>query len=706
MNRDITHCWVERSLDDTAMRIVRCLPGLLILTLLLDCGMSNGAGWDLLNPADLSTNRESTVTLIYDGTRPVQDNDWLWIGTSAPGEVIAPERVKVSGGQVAFPAFLRRDARDILVYDPVDKGVTSFTVSSTGGGGDFAPLVDFAGTIGIAVVHANSEVTPTLTLNGGSGNIPASAHIAAYDHRGRMVAGRFYNTFDVVAGTETFRIPAAGYYEVRLGLYEEPVTSMPRALQRGYFPIPFGTSLADEQSSAAADPLVEWETVVGTRLTVEKVPTTATLLAEDRMKVAAVTGQSNMASLNKWPFVIDSATDGQRNGDEAKLIRLHKMMGSTFVPLRLRWSDMQTGPNSFNWGVLHKWLTSYRKSGVRPILWITGTNRWNGEKPGESVESLLAWGRMVRQIGNQFRPMIWGLNYAAEFDEGEDNGERTGGIEKLVEVTAANFLDKPGGGRHGGPPITLAVTSSTKEFLLSDTVSRRTFEDLQGISLNLKYKDVAESPESNELRNQIKTATLMLKNGEGGAWRGLTVENVGWPTGPRGVEEKEQANYLVRAHVLGLVEGANKLVWSTLVDWSGAEYSSGGFDLRGLLRGNLTPKPAAAAYNVMAYMLSGVTFIRETKQGAASIYEFDLPVQTNKWRGTVYVTWTESPGKFQDVLLDMKHGGGVYALDYLGAEIPVAGSDGKTFTSLTGLVKIPVGFEPVFIWDAGKAGSR
>jgi hypothetical protein len=104
--------------------------------------------------------------------------------------------------------------------------------------------------------------------------------------------------------------------------------------------------------------------------------------------------------------------------------------------------------------------------------------------------------------------------------------------------------------------------------------------------------------------------------------------------------------------------------------------------------------------------MSGVVPAGSFQQGKAQIYKFDIMLQNNKWPGILYVAWTGSPNDHQNVHLDMKMGGGVYAMDYLGAEIPASNIDENSEHPLVGTYRVPVGFEPVFIWDAGKPGQK
>ena len=168
------------------------------------------------------------------------------------------------------------------------------------------------------------------------------------------------------------------------------------------------------------------------------------------------------------------------------------------------------------------------------------------------------------------------------------------------------------------------------------------------------------------------------------------------------MSRKLQANYMVRTHVMALARDAYKIYWDNLLDRS-REWDSAAQERMGLLNMDFYPNTSGAAYNAMAYMVSGVSPLDVTRQGNATIYAFNIPLQSNKWPGILYVAWTESPDQVETIRLDMKHGGGVYAFDYLGAEVFTHRDADGSDNAITGSYTLKVGYEPVYIWDAGKA---
>jgi len=88
--------------------------------------------------------------------------------------------------------------------------------------------------------------------------------------------------------------------------------------------------------------------------------------------------------------------------------------------------------------------------------------------------------------------------------------------------------------------------------------------------------------------------------------RPLWFTEVGWWSAEGGVSEQEQADYLARTYAIALSEGVAKVFWYAFIDAG----TTPGYDQDhfGLLRPDLSPKPAYAAYATAARMLDGATF--------------------------------------------------------------------------------------------------
>lgn len=135
----------------------------------------------------------------------------------------------------------------------------------------------------------------------------------------------------------------------------------------------------------------------------------------------------------------------------------------------------------------------------------------------------------------------------------------------------------------------------------------------------------------------------LIRKYNNGNLKPIWINETGWPTqlDARGVDEKTQANYLLRAYVVALANGVEKVVWYDLINDGLQNINEDNF---GLLRnpndklGSLTPKPAYTSFATITKMLNSRAFVqRDSTDSDIRSYLFD------KNGGNVRVLWTTSP---------------------------------------------------------------
>lgn len=670
------------------------------------------AGWQLSSETPISCNTDTTISLKYEDAQEIAlpiAAGTLWLEGQGSVELLLPDTISYTGTAAAVPVFIRGEGTgELLVYDDIRKSSSVLTIESknleTLTTSQWIPYLTLEGDEEQSVLPVNREATATLTLSAGTGAMPPSTHISVADHRGRIVSSQFHNTFDLVAGHDSIQMPAAGQYEVSLKLLNDAFTSLPVALRREPEAIPFGKTVADIPEPTLLSEGVTTQTVVGVRIALEHIPTTATIVGEDRLRVVALARQSKEIQKNKWPFVLAGAelflmSTADRKDLGPKLVRWQRRLGSSFAPVVLEWGTIQKSAGMFQWSSLNSALPIYRNALVRPLVTVVGKSAWSQQLPTETSATLAAWTKFTRQLSEKHRDLIWGLQ-CWKFPE--ESWPEPNAYGKLVDATIDGF-QMPNNERVPTPPLIIGGTQKFDANYFEPLLTSNTIKSISGISFDLQPKDSQRSPEVNGFDEILAEAADFIKNMNTDTIK-LWVTGTGWPVGPDGVTEKLQANYLVRSHVMALSHGIYKFYWNSLADKTDISWEGAPATRMGLLNYKLFPKASGVAYNLMTYMMSGVEPIDTSKQGKVKIYKFNIPLQNNKWPGLLYVAWTESPGA-QDVRLDMTHGGGVYALDYLGAEVQTRKISEDSANSINGSYSIPIGFEPVFIWDAGEPGQ-
>jgi hypothetical protein len=124
----------------------------------------------------------------------------------------------------------------------------------------------------------------------------------------------------------------------------------------------------------------------------------------------------------------------------------------------------------------------------------------------------------------------------------------------------------------------------------------------------------------------------------------IWVTETGWPTnsGPKGVSESAQADYLVRAEAMAFAHGVTEFYWYDLIDdGANAGLTNDNF---GLIRTSktgitaLTPKPAFVAQAVMARQLAGLSYNGADQLPTPSYsYQFGVGADTTR------IMWSVAP---------------------------------------------------------------
>ncbi len=118
------------------------------------------------------------------------------------------------------------------------------------------------------------------------------------------------------------------------------------------------------------------------------------------------------------------------------------------------------------------------------------------------------------------------------------------------------------------------------------------------------------SPEATDFVGELRRVReIAARYGErpGRPPKDIWITEMGWTTAPGYFTELEQANWIVRAYVQALAEGVRNLNVHIFRDWNNSSPSEKYY---GIVRTDLTPKPAAVAYATLTRNLEGARFVR------------------------------------------------------------------------------------------------
>jgi hypothetical protein len=324
--------------------------------------------------------------------------------------------------------------------------------------------------------------------------------------------------------------------------------------------------------------------------------------------------------------------------------------GTTWGTTDLRWRDVQpVSRNEWDWSVSDERFANLKKAGLRPLPHLFGTPEWastykSGMPAGgdgatfetypPKKSSLEDWGQFVYRFVERYRDDLTYLRIWNEFDSLYWMGDVNDFAELLKVAYQQAHLAKP--------DIKIVIDTALAKTCQYEMLYRH------GAG---KYFDVIsihnyqlEKPLPPELTTFTQDYDAIL------SWRnercpGCPVwdsefcwlserwsDNSGW----LGHGELAQAQYLIRGHILGLSRGLEKMIWFPAYSWSRSENGKHYQHSGGLLRENMSPRPAYAVYQRMATLLDKAKFSRKLDLSSSSQYGFEFGMNS----GFVTVLWS------------------------------------------------------------------
>jgi hypothetical protein len=191
-----------------------------------------------------------------------------------------------------------------------------------------------------------------------------------------------------------------------------------------------------------------------------------------------------------------------------------------------------------------------------------------------------------------------------------------------------------------------------------------------------------QTPEG--LTGEIDAINGLVEQYNNGEAIPLWFSEVGWPThlNPHGVDELTQASYLIRAYVLSIAAGVEKIYWYNLMN-SGTDklYNEHNFGIihnTGDALGAYTPKPAYVALATLTRQLTGADFEESSIEDGVHHYAFASGADST------HVIWSLEP---RNVILKTQNP--LAVSDMMGKTVTYSPLQGEVYLTLTG--------EPLFI---------
>ncbi|WP_409344977.1 DNRLRE domain-containing protein [Paenibacillus sp. MBLB4367] len=325
----------------------------------------------------------------------------------------------------------------------------------------------------------------------------------------------------------------------------------------------------------------------------------------------------------------------------ADIVNLMKEAGMRLVRGGFEWPGIEKQPGTYTFGPQPDYYMNMLDSEYFDFLYVSGyTNpNYDNNSTPYTDAGREAFANYMKAYVDHYEGQMDALEVYNEFYG--SFGDRGNGpadskpeyyyplLKKSYETIKAAYPDLP-----------VLGTSTVGDLKwIEDVLKLGGMSYMDGFSIHpYLYPNAPEGYDS--LIDNVKTLIRTYNNGN---LKPIWINETGWPTqlDARGVDEKTQADYLIRAYVVALANGVEKIVWYDLINDGLTNVNEDNF---GLLRnpndklGSLTPKPAYSTYAAMTRKLNNASFVRrDATDSDIRSYLFD------KNGEDVRVLWTTSP---------------------------------------------------------------
>lgn len=308
------------------------------------------------------------------------------------------------------------------------------------------------------------------------------------------------------------------------------------------------------------------------------------------------------------PFGVGVHFTGGNNPGLAQLIA---SMGITAIRDDASWALIERSPGSYNFSNFDPYMQALRQNNLAPLLILDYNDRFydNGKTPYDDT-GLRAFANYARALVTHYGSQLKAVEVYNEYNGTLSTGpcaRNAGCYVRMLRYTYQAI-------KAVRPDVTVvggAVFSDDTHWF-NQVFAGGGLAYMDAVSVHPYTALYIVSPEVQELAEEMQGLQSLIRRYNHGQPKPLWITEIGWTTSILHVSEQTQANYLVRGTVLSLAAGVQKIFWYDLLDdGNNASKVEQNFGLLNQTdtEGLYTPKPAFAAYAVLARELAGRAFI-------------------------------------------------------------------------------------------------
>ena len=309
-------------------------------------------------------------------------------------------------------------------------------------------------------------------------------------------------------------------------------------------------------------------------------------------------------------------------GNNPGLSQLITTMGATAVRDDASWNMIERSPGNYSFNNFDPYMQTLQQNNLSPLLILDYSDRFydNNKTPYDNT-GLRAFARYAQALVTHYGPQLKAVEVYNEYNGTLSNGPCAHNASCYVNLLRYAYQAI----KAVRPDITViggaAFMDDTHWFKQVFAAGGLAYMD--AVSDHPYTTLYVTSPEVQGLEDGMQDLQALIKQYNHGQAKPIWLTELGWTTSTLHVSEQTQANYVVRGTVLSLAAGVQKIFWYDLLnDGDSSSTVQQNFGLLNRLdaEGLYTPKPAYAAYAVLARELAGRAFL-DRESVAPGIYD-------------------------------------------------------------------------------------